>query len=95
MLAIEVTIHILPLIATIFLAGAVGFFLRSSQLKSSHKKVVELEKEMLSNHAEILELQREKAELTRHLRQPNIPVITMKGMKEDAELAEQKTRKAK
>jgi hypothetical protein len=76
MLAIEVTIHVLPLIAIVLMAGAAGFFFRSSQLKSSRKKVFELEKEMLSNHAEILELQREKAELTKHLRQPNIPVIT-------------------
>jgi hypothetical protein len=95
MLAIEVTINILPLIATIFLAAAAGFLMRSSQLKASHRKILELEREMLSNHAEILELQKEKADLTRQMRQPNIPVIAMKGVKEDLEVLEQKTRRAK
>ena len=95
MLAIEITIHIIPLGLIFLTAAAVGFLLRSSQLKSSRKKVIELEKEMLSNHAEILELQKEKAQLTRHMKESSIPVIAMKTVKDEGEQADHKSRRIK
>jgi hypothetical protein len=85
MLAIEITISILPLCGILLIAFAVGFVLRGSQLKSARRKILELEKEMLSNHADILELQKERAILTKQVREPKIPVIPMNTMKEDSD----------
>lgn len=89
MLAIEITISILPLSGLVFAALALGFLFRSSQLKSSRKKVLELEKEMLSNHADILELQKEKATLIKQMRESKIPVILMNPSKEDNDKSRQ------
>jgi hypothetical protein len=85
MLAIEITISILPLTGLMLTAFAVGFLLRGSQLKSSRRKILELEKEMLSNHADILELQKERAIMTKQMRESKIPVIPMNSPKEDSD----------
>jgi len=61
----------------------VGFLLRSEQLKKHHKKIIELEREMLSNHSEILELQKEKALLIKQMKESSIPVIPLKLAKEE------------
>jgi hypothetical protein len=83
MLAIELTIGILPLSLILLSAFFTGFLLRGSQLRSSRKKVLELEKEMLSNHADILELQKEKASMLKQMKEAKIPVIPMNTPKED------------
>ncbi len=82
MLAIELTIGIVPLGLILIASFAIGFLLRSGQLSSSKKKVLELEKEMLSNHATILELQKEKAGMLKQMNESKIPVIPIKP-KED------------
>jgi len=64
---------------------AVGFLLRSAQLKKHHKHIIELEREMLSNHSEILELQKEKAQLIKQMKESSIPVIPLKLATEDIE----------
>lgn len=92
MLFIEISLGLLPLLAVISAAFSLGFILRSSQLRYSRKKVLDLEKEMLDNHAEILELQKERAELLRHMKESRIPVITMKTSKDDMEKLEQNRR---
>jgi len=91
MLAIEITISVLPLSGLMLTAFATGFLLRSKQLISSGKKIIELEREMLSNHADILELQKEKAILIRQMRESKIPVIPMNTANEDSDMS----RKAK
>ena len=83
MLAIEITLSVLRLVGLILLSFAAGFILRSEQLKSYGRKVLELEKEMLSNHADILDLQKEKANLVKSIRESKIPVIPMNSSKGD------------
>lgn len=85
MLAIEITLNILPLSGLLLLAFAIGFFIRGGQLTSLKKKIIELEKEMLSNHADILELQREKAHFLRQIKESKIPVIPMNTSKEETD----------
>ena len=83
MLAIQMNINVLWLGGMIVFAAATGFLLRSQQIRSLKKKVIELENEMLSNHAEILDLQRENASLEQQLKQLHIPVINMKTSRDD------------
>ena len=82
MLAIEVTLNILYIIIPCILFFAAGFLYRSSQLKKLKSKIIELEKEMLSNHAQILQLQKDKAQLEEKIKDSRIPVIPLKS-KED------------
>jgi len=91
MLPIELTIGVLPLSGIALATFAAGFLLRGAQLRSSRKKIIELEREMLANHADILELQKEKATLLRQMRESKIPVIAMNTAIEDGD----KTRKAR
>ena len=88
----QITISIFPLLAVVLFAFAAGFFLRSAQLKDFRKKILELEKEMLSNHSEILELQKEKAYLLKQMRESKIPVIPMSPSidEQDQDFAERK-----
>lgn len=92
MLALEVTINVFVILGIIMVATAIGFFLRSAQLNSLRRKVVELEKEMLTNHASILELQKERALLEKRLKESQIPVIPMKSM-EDMEIEAMENKK--
>ncbi len=85
MIAIQISLNILPVMGLLALAFITGFYLRSKQLKSSRKKIIGLEKEMLRNHADILELQKEKAILIKQMKESKIPVIPMKSSKDDDE----------
>jgi hypothetical protein len=79
MLAIELTLPILFLAGILLVSFATGYLLRSKQLKSYKRKVLDLEKEMLNNHAEILELQKERAIMLQQMKESKIPVIPMKS----------------
>ena len=81
--AIELTLNVFVLTGIIFGAVLIGFLVRTTQIQSLKRKVVELEKEMLSNHADILELQRNKALLEQNLQASKIPVIPMNPAKDD------------
>jgi hypothetical protein len=83
MLAIEFTINISVLAGIVFVSIVLGFMIRRSQIRSLKKKIVELEKEMLSNHADILELQRSKALLEQNLQASKIPVIPLNPAKDE------------
>ena len=78
MLAIVIAnlIWILPLSLAFAIAG---FLLRSTQIGKLHRRIKELEREMLQNHAEILNLQRENTELVDKLRNNTVPVIPITG----------------
>ena len=65
MLIINISLNIFLLGAALVVVFIVGYLFRSRQLTSLHKKINELEREMLNNHAEILELEKQKAELIR------------------------------
>lgn len=90
MLALEVTISVFVILGSVLVSLAIGFFLRSDQLNSLRRKIVELEKEMLTNHASILDLQKERAYLEKKLKESQIPVIPMKSKDEDVESLENK-----
>jgi hypothetical protein len=83
MLAIEISFTLFPLMGILLVAFTVGFMFRSAQIKSYRRKVLDLEKEMLSNHAEILELQKERASLLKQMKELPIPVISMNPTKDD------------
>lgn len=84
MLAIELTLSVFVLAGIVFVFFFLGFMIRRKQIRSLKRKIVELEKEMLSNHADILELQRNKALLEQNLQASKIPVIPLNPGKEDS-----------
>jgi len=84
MLAIQIVVNIFLVFGLIVGAFGVGYVIRSVQVNSLRKKVLELESEMLRNHAEILDLQRNKANLEIAIKESKIPVIPIKGKEDDA-----------
>ena len=84
MLAIELTLNVFVLAGIVIIFFILGFMIRGKQIRSHKKKIVELEKEMLSNHADILELQRSKALLEQNLQASKIPVIPLNPTKEES-----------
>lgn len=87
MLAIELKLNVFVLAGLVFFAFLTGFIIRRSQIKSYKKKVLELEKEMLSNHADILELQKQKTQLEHNLQASKIPVIPLNPKEEGGDKA--------
>lgn len=83
MLAIQMNINVLLLVALIVIAAVSGYLLRSAQISSLRKKVIGLENEMLSNHAEILDLSKENAILQQQIKQFHIPVISIKTARDE------------
>jgi prefoldin subunit 5 len=84
MLAIELNMNVFVLGAIVLVSVGLGFMIRRSQIRSLKKKIVELEKEMLSNHADILELQKSKALLQQNLQASKIPVIPLNPSKDES-----------
>ena len=83
MLFIPLTMDAFWLCGIVVVAFVTGFSFRGKQIAKSKRRIVELEREMISNHAEILELQREKLILEVKLKgSSNIPVIPISS-KED------------
>ena len=82
MLAIELTLNVFVLAGIVFVSFFLGFMIRRTKVRFLRRKVLELEKEMLSNHADILELQRNKALLEKNL-PSKIPVIPLNPTKDE------------
>ena len=83
MLVIELTINVFVLGTIVLVSVILGFMIRSSQIRSMKKKIVELEKEMLSNHADILELEKSKTLLMQNVQDSKIPVIPLNPAKDE------------
>lgn len=67
----------------ILLAAAIGglilgFMIGRRKLAKSHRKVMELEREMVAANAEVLDIQKAYVQLEQKLRENAIPVISMK-----------------
>lgn len=71
--------NVLVLMAILVGSAALGYVFRSAQIKSAKKKILALEKEMLSSHAQILALQ-EKLSRLQVKDKSNIPVIPLKSV---------------
>ncbi len=83
MIAIQVYVNVFVLAGLALMFFIIGFIFRKNQLNSLHKKIVDLEREMLSCHAEILQLQRDKIDLIKSITEPPIPVISISSGKEE------------
>lgn len=92
MLAIALSLNLYLLVGIVSASFFTGFLFRSGQIRSLKKKIVELEKEMLTNHADILELQKQKALLEQNLDSSNIPVIPLKPEKAETRIGAKKGR---
>ncbi len=77
--ALEVNLNVLVLMAILVGSAVLGYVFRSAQIKSAKKKILALEKEMLSSHAQILALQ-EKLSRLQVKDKSNIPVIPLKSV---------------
>jgi len=69
-----------PVVVFISVVGGViiGFAFGRRRFAKSQRKVLELEKEMMSSHAEILEIQKAYVQLENKLEEHSIPVISMR-----------------
>src|SRR6476469_7905819 len=84
MLAIQLVVNVFLIFGLIAAAFGVGYMIRSVQVNSLRKKVMELESEMLQNHAQILDLQRNNDNLELAIKESKIPVIPIKPKEDDA-----------
>ena len=78
MLAILFSVNIIWVPVFVVLSFAVGFSLRSHQIKKLKKQVSSLEKEMLNSHAEILQQQEEMVKLQSKMPSQKSLVVSMK-----------------
>ncbi len=78
MFTFELTLNIFILAGMLAVCLFAGYGLKNRQLSKARFRIIELEKEMLSNYAEILELQKEYISMEMRLRELQIPVIPMK-----------------
>jgi len=87
----DLTMNVMTLLLIVLGAGLFGYILKNRQLKKKQMKILELRKEMVSNHSYILEMQREFVNLEMQLKgiKPEVPVLPLKPMVKDEE-----TRKA-
>lgn len=77
MLQIEVTLNVFFIAALVVFSFLLGFRFANRKMHSRDKRIVELEKEMLSSHAEILQLQREKVDLMHKIQETPTRVISI------------------
>lgn len=75
--AFEINLNPIVFLFIILGSAVIGYVFRSRQIKSARKKILALEKEMLTSHAQILALQGKISDLTA-AEKPNIPVIPLK-----------------
>jgi hypothetical protein len=88
MLNVEFTLNVLNLIFLVTGSVAVGYYLRSRQIKKKQFKIAELRKEIVYNHAQILELQMECVGLEKSMKITKAPVLPMNtGKSETKETA--------
>ncbi|WP_126972963.1 hypothetical protein [Gynurincola endophyticus] len=79
MLQTSVTLSVFNVLIGIGIAIALVLWLWNLKTKALKKRIVSLEREMLSNHAEILELKKEKTKLELLLKKENPSIFTKEG----------------
>jgi predicted RNase H-like nuclease (RuvC/YqgF family) len=90
MLNIDFTFNVLTLSFILLIAAIAGYAFRSRQIRKKQLKIVELRREMVSNHAHILELQKEYVALELQLRGQKTPVLPLKSIVIDFKEEEKK-----
>jgi predicted RNase H-like nuclease (RuvC/YqgF family) len=80
MFNIDFTLNVLTLSLIILAAAVAGYLFRNRHIKKKQLKIVELRREMVSNHAHILELQKEYVALELELRGAKTPVLPLKSV---------------
>lgn len=86
MIETSVTLPFIYLVIGIGIFIALGLLLWSSKTKALKKRIISLEREMLSNHAAILELQKERTKLELLLKKENPTIFNKEGKINDAVL---------
>ena len=83
----DLTMNVMTLLLIVLGAGLFGYILKNRQLKKKQMKILELRKEMVSNHSDILEMQREFVNLEMQLKgmKPEVPVLPLKPIVKDEE----------
>ncbi len=78
MLQITTALSLPDVLSGLAIGLLLSVWIWNSRTKSLKKRIVSLEREMLSNHAEILELQKEKTKLEQLLNKENPNLIQPK-----------------
>jgi hypothetical protein len=85
----DITLNIYVFLLSLGVSLIAGFWGRSNQLAKKHRRIVQLEKEVLTANAETLDFQKEFQDLLSKHKDLTNPVISMKNNKlEDTPLAD-------
>ncbi len=89
MLTFDITVNIYVFLLSLGVSLIAGFWGRSSQLAKKHRRIVQLEQEILTAYAETLDSQKDFQDLLIKHKDVTNPVITMKSSKlEDSPLTD-------
>ena len=85
--SIELSMNVQTLALVLLAAGLIGYVMKNRQLQKKQMKILDLRKEMVSNHAQILDLQKDFVALEMELRKYRTaaPVLTLKTANLDEE----------
>jgi len=72
MLIFDVNLNLFLLAGIIIAAFALGYVVGIKKVRDQKKRIIDLEKEMLSNHAQILDLEKQKGTLLRELKERDL-----------------------
>jgi hypothetical protein len=85
----DITLNIYVFLLSLGVSLIVGFWGRSNQLAKKHRRIVQLEREIIQAYEETLESQKDYQVLVEKYKDLTNPVITMKSSKlEDAPLTD-------
>ena len=72
MLIFDVNLNLFLLAGIITAAFALGYVVGIKKVRDQKRRIIDLEKEMLSNHAQILDLEKQKGTLLRELKERDL-----------------------
>lgn len=77
----DITLNVYIFLLSLGISAIIGFWGRSHQLAKKHRRIVQLEQEVLEAYAETLESQKDYSELAIKYQDLTNPVISMKNSK--------------
>jgi hypothetical protein len=75
---LDFIINPVVLFVAVIVGALAGILVNQGRLAKSHRRIRQLENEMISSHAEILETQKAYVRMEMRLKEQSIPVIPMK-----------------